>query len=264
MQNIWVLPATLSSAAHIWLLCEIAVWWEGPSDTDHTHRSHTPFTAGIDVDFHKEQRFVWFISFSIDLSVRVKMCVSCVIPPSQRLHVYTIRVLPLCHPHGEQRPRWAFWGALVTLLPLDEPFVGAAVWLRNGEEEGIMEQMPPCWGTKEASVTLFLPAPLCSPLAFIGRASKLHSAYEKNSSLYTTQISLSPPLPNLFHQNPHHPSHLCHFHEGRPWSAGSPISASSPFCVSSWSKRRWGGSQREVITSSPAWKSFHGLISTFI
>lgn len=39
------------------------------------------------------------------------------------------------------------------------------------------------------------------PPAFIGRASKWSSAYEKDPRLYATQISLSPPLPDSFHKN---------------------------------------------------------------
>lgn len=69
--------------------------------------------------------------------------------------------------------------------------------------------------------------------AFIGRASKWRSAYEKGPVFMPRKLAYHRPSPTHFTKTP---SHLCHVREGRPSSAGSPLFLSSLF--SSFSARR--------------------------
>lgn len=62
--------------------------------------------------------------------------------------------------------------------------------------------------------------------AFIGRASKWRSAYEKGPVFMPHKLAYRRPSPTHFTKTP---SHLCHVREGRPSSAGSPLFLSSLF-----------------------------------
>ena len=94
--------------------------------------------------------------------------------------------------------------------------LGVAEERRRGGQRGADAFLS---GDKEPLRHPLFSSPRRSPPAFIGRASKWRSAYEKGPVFMPRKLAYRRPSPTHFTKTP---SHLCHVREGRPSSAGSP------------------------------------------
>ena len=110
--------------------------------------------------------------------------------------------------------------------------LGVAEERRRGGQRGADAFLS---GDKEPLRHPLFSSPRRSPPAFIGRASKWRSAYEKGPVFMPRKLAYRRPSPTHFTKTP---SHLCHVREGRPSSAGSPPFFFLSSLFSSFSARR--------------------------